>query len=370
MKNITIVTWHSQGNFGTNLQACALFKKVESLGYKVKIITSIPTNYNLKETIRGIMNLLGHYKRIRRKEFQQDIRKANGATFSEANMNVIPRVFFKCEEKRIVRNTDVFVTGSDQIWNTYYNFNPIYFLSFARNKKRVSYASSIGTKDFNPTNCNQVKNLLLKFSHIGVREESAIKAISELTGRTDVQQVLDPTFLLCTKEWNTLVQNTKVGIDVPEQYILVYLLGRNECYKDQLLDVVCKTGIKNVILIPSVEYDNFTFDGAISYPECGTDDFLKLIISASFVCTDSFHASALAINFSKDFVEFLRFKDEEKVSQNSRIYDLLIHYNLMDRIYNSSTFTWATSIDYTPIQAKLCRDREDSINFLRNSIEN
>lgn len=367
MKNITIVTWHSQGNFGTNLQACALYKKIESLGYNTRIVTSIPMRYNLKTTIQGILRLFGYYKW---KEFRADIRKAKGKSFSEANMQVIPRIFFFWQEKKLVKDTDVFVSGSDQIWNTYFKYDPISFLSFAQNKKRIAYASSIGTRDFCPDSCDQVRQHLLKFAHIGVREESAVKAISNLTGRKDVCQVLDPTFLLQRSEWQELVKDTVVGIEIPERYILVYLLGRNGWYKEQLADVVKKTGIKNVVVIPSVEYNDFTYDGAICYPECGTDEFIKLLFSAAVVCTDSFHASALSINFSKDFVEFLRFKDTDKASQNSRIYDLLAHYGLMDRIYNLSTSSWAMGIDYSNVQDILNFDREKSICFLKNSIEN
>ena len=93
-------------------------------------------------------------------------------------------------------------------------------------------------------------------------------------------------------------------------------------------------------------------------------------MNASYVCTDSFHATALSINFSKDFVEFLRFSDRDIKSQNSRIYDLLNHYNLSYKIYSVNNSDWTNSIDYIKVQESLSSDRRDSLTFLINAIEN
>ena len=87
------------------------------------------------------------------------------------------------------------------------------------------------------------------------------------------------------------------------------------------------------------------------------------------VCTDSFHATALSINLSKDFVELLRFKDGDAASQNSRIYDLLDQYGLRGRLYTGDGNVPAGKIDYAPIQEKLKTDRGRSLKFLADSIE-
>ena len=72
----------------------------------------------------------------------------------------------------------------------------------------------------------------------------------------------------------------------------------------------------------------------------------------------------------KPFVEFIRFSDESKESQNSRIYDLLGRYNLNHRIYNKSDKRWVESIDYTSVTRQICEDRKESLDFLVESIEN
>ena len=71
---------------------------------------------------------------------------------------------------------------------------------------------------------------------------------------------------------------------------------------------------------------------------------------------------------SKKFVVFKRFGDNEIKSQNSRLYDLLSQYKLMDRFYSSDD-GWQNHIDYDVVQTLLIEDRMKSNNFLVNAIE-
>ena len=250
------------------------------------------------------------------------------------------------------------------------DFNPRFFLDFSENKKRVAYASSIGTDDVKEEYKEAVKQHLLKFNHIGVREEAAVKALSKLTGRDDIVQVLDPTFLLTPTDWREMSKNAEVEIKIPQKYILCYLIGANSWYTEQLAVVKEKTNIDNIVIIPSAENPSFAFENAIVYKNASPVEFIHLLQNATFVCTDSFHASALSINNSKNFVEFMRFKDDDIKSQNSRIYDLLEHYGLTERIYDKGSDSWTENIDYERVQNILDGDRKRSLDYLVNAIEN
>ena len=50
--------------------------------------------------------------------------------------------------------------------------------------------------------------------------------------------------------------------------------------------------------------------------------------------------TALSINFGKPFVEFMRFKDSDAASQNSRIYDVLSHFGLTGQLYANGADSW------------------------------
>ena len=105
------------------------------------------------------------------------------------------------------------------------------------------------------------------------------------------------------------------------------------------------------------------------YHEAAVAEFIYLIAHASWVCTDSFHATAISINLSKNFTEFLRFKDSDRGSQNSRIYDVLETFKLQNRLYNEMQDMWSKPIDFKESHAILNRLRIDSTDWLINAIE-
>ena len=66
---------------------------------------------------------------------------------------------------------------------------------------------------------------------------------------------------------------------------------------------------------------------------------------------------------------FLRFKDTDGLSQNSRIYDLLNHYGLLTRLYEGNSTSWWKPIDYNIVQKQLDKDREQSLSYLTHAID-
>lgn len=360
MKKIVLVTWKGGENYGTCLQSFALYKKLCLWGYHVNFFSGSPEKYSLKYYIGLIL-----FNIKKKKKTIQD--KKREVFQSEVFNDIVPYTLW--QEKKMVSDTDCFVTGSDQIWNTYFRFSPKKFLSFAGDKKRVAYASSIGTNSIKTEFQELVKQYLAKFSHIGVREEKAVKVLSELTGRRDIIQVLDPTFLLTPEEWKQLARKAIYEMQLPKDYILCYLIGQNDWYKEQLKDVRNKLGIDNVIIIPAAENKSFSCENTVEYKNASPVEFVDLLQRAKYVCTDSFHATALCINHSVPFVEFIRFMDDDKKSQNSRIYDLLTHYDLMNRIYSADSLEWTEQINYQEVQRILTQDRKLSTDYLINAIE-
>lgn len=372
-KKITIVTWIGCGNFGTSLQAFALHKKLEQLGYIVRILDGNTTGKTIKHYIKYILSKLGIYNIRTNKILKNEslsISKKKFKKFVSDNFNLIDNLNIPSQLSRVVYDTDVFVTGSDQIWNTRNFFDSFYFLDFAEETKRISYASSIGVEDFPTKDKPEIKRMLEKFAHLSLREETGVKAVSSLLRRNDVVQVLDPTLLLDKEEWIHIIEKAKIEIELPKKYIFCYLLGRNDWYIEQLQKVKDATGIFDVIIVPAIENPNFVIENAKIYDAAGPLEFVKLIWNSVFVCTDSFHATALSINMGKNFVEFMRFKDSDIFSQNSRIYDLLGRYSLMYKIYSNEHTDWMNEIPYNEVNNLLLRDRSMSLNFLVESIEN
>ncbi len=354
------------GNFGTTLQAFALSEKLKSHGFEVLFFTP----YSRKTCIKRILGFLG-YPELHNRAYYRKASPNNGDKlycFINGNFKIVSP-FFKFRFVELINSTDVFISGSDQIWNVMHKYDPFMFLDFVGKKKRIAYASSMGISYIPEQYREDLKRLLLRYIHIGVREKAAVDIISNLTGRDDIVQVLDPTFLLRPNDWKNVTNNIHYEFKLPQKYILCYLIGNNDDYVHQIKDIKEKANIQNIVVIPSFETPNLNVDGVITYPYAGPKEFVDLISKATLVCTDSFHATALSINMSKDFVEFIRFKDSDGNYQNSRIYDVLNRYHLENRIYNTDNEDWLGFIDYVKVQEILETDRMFSENYLMSSIE-
>ena len=373
-KRICIVTWQGGGNFGTNLQAYALQHFIESLGYPVHILSSIPDFGNLIDVVYHSVNHLSIYRiwlqmrHVFDKSFQLVPDNPGIRRWTRRNLH-ISKVLSPHQLRKLVFETDCFISGSDQLWNTFFRVDPTMYLEFAKGKKCISYATSLGTRGVNPDYVNTLRTWLQKYRHISVREQSSVRVLESITGRTDIAHVLDPTFLLSSKEWLSFCVSSIPRFNESTSFILCYLLGNSNNYENQVEEVRSKTGIARIVLVPSAENPSFSIKGSTVLKNLSPPEFVHLLATATVVCTDSFHASALCINLSKPFVEFMRFENDNPDSQNCRILDVLDHFRLIGRIFNKDSNSWFQELDFSQSQDILKRDRLFSERYLRNAIE-
>lgn len=371
-KSIGLITWIGGGNYGTTLQCFALSSFLRSKGYNCYYI--YPFDYHkftLKMFIRSILRSLGLMDLREIKHIKGSYEPVKYLKLREfLNNNIIQKhIENTFQYHKLLEMTDVFCVGSDQLWNAYYNFNPFNFLDFVKSNKRISYAASMGTIDFPKKYCSTIKELLNSFAHISMRENAGNYAVSVLTGRKDIKTVVDPTFLLSNKEWIKVANQAKIGTNIPDKYILCYFIGNNAYYTEQVKNVQKALNIYNVIDVSIVRNPTFAIDNSISLEGVGIAEFLYLLQNASWVCTDSFHATVLSINMGKNFTELLRFEDTDKASQNSRIYDVLKTFGLQDRMYSNDEDNWSKPVNFDKPSAILDNLRKDSVDWLINAIE-
>lgn len=96
-----------------------------------------------------------------------------------------------------------------------------------------------------------------------------------------------------------------------------------------------------------------------------------MVKNASYILTDSFHGLSFSINLERQFVVFKRFSDDDKISQNSRIYNILRKLQLENRLISSDqsvSFLIDNIIDYSLVRPLLESERERSLEFLSRSI--
>ena len=373
-KKILLATWEGTGNYGTALQCYALIFKISSLGYDINLINRYKNYPNVKATLFSVLDTLGINKVQRLKNTicanNNIIKSLKIWRFKEC----FPRenIYTKAQWKKAFSDNNIFLTGSDQIWNAYYSYDPFYFGANAGNSIKIAYGSSMGGNSIPSEHKEEINNYLQEFKCIGVREASTASTLSKLLSNVEIRNVLDPTLLLSAEEWRTVGSRFQLPPMLRgKKYILTYFLGnKTDLYRNCITKISRDTGISNIINLPSAESPELKIDNSFDYNTAGCEDFINLIDKAALVLTDSFHATAFSINLSTEFIAFKRFDDEDKESANIRLYDLLGLFKLTDRLYNPQVKQHCESINYDITQQILSKERLSSIHWLKKAIDN
>ncbi|SHH27656.1 Polysaccharide pyruvyl transferase [Fibrobacter sp. UWH9] len=297
--DVKIITIHAMHNPGSVFQAFAL-QKYLSAEHEVKIIDYRPLYFysegsKLKLFIKKL--LWGRTYRSRNKKF---------ISFVERYMNLTARYETFDALNSAALTADVFLTGSDQLWNTDFpcGNDEAFYLSFAKCGKKISYSTSVGKKLIDENNLTILKRYLPSFKAISVREKSTSEQLKDAVGK-DVAWVCDPVLLLPMSSYaRFLSKENPIG----KKYAVVYLLGASEKlnqvvahYKSNGLYIVLAGGFTR-----RCECDRHIKD-------VGPEDFLNLIYHAEVVISSSFHATAFCHIFHKDFITFLPKTNGERI---------------------------------------------------------
>ena len=102
--------------------------------------------------------------------------------------------------------------------------------------------------------------------------------------------------------------------------MLCYLLSDNSEYYENIQKYAKENGL--LILTIPVDVASYQF-GDMSLKNAGPEEWVGAIKNAEIVCTDSYHGLIFSTIFEKKCRVFKRFQDDNRKSQNSRIYYLL-----------------------------------------------
>lgn len=370
MRKIGIMTWFQYHNYGTALQVTAMSEVLKKMACFPAVIQYY-TKPNVVEGVdesyfRGfVRKAVRRLKSVGKLQYSSMEREKKFYEFLSDHL----RFTDKCETlpklKTLNNEFDYFVCGSDQIWAPSC-FDPHYFLDFVSdNSKKIAYAPSVGLPRIENDEIKKEMAMLAgQIAHLSTREESGSALIAEITGRK-VKTVLDPTLLLSREEWDKFASK---NFTVPTSpYLLVYMLGTNKNHWRKIHKIA--KDLKLEIKIIPVYLKDFMRKGCIKSP-IGPAEFISLIKSAVFVCTDSFHGMAFATNYGKQFAVFERFADNDPINQNSRIYNLANKLDLKNRIItkDNKINIISSNIDYNRVYFKMNSLITESQKYLRESL--
>lgn len=314
---ICTITCQNADNHGARLQCYALVKHLQKQGHTVEVIDYRPDymrgpkmwywpGLSVKGWAKLFLQVSDRRRAVRRHRYFDDFSK-----------KYIPltRIYNSIEElRKNPPSADMYIAGSDQIWNTTFRngTDPGYYLDFgAKEIRRESFAASFATEEIVPEAQLFVKENLRRFDKITVREQSALAILEKLGYHGTLQD--DPVFLLSSKEWDTIADGT--GED--EKYVLVYDFYFDDLIKKTAQSLAKAEGLK-IYAICSNELSyadrNFVYSG----PET----FVSLIKNASYVISNSFHGTVFAMIYNIPFKVVNR-----PDGLNIRMHDLLERYN-------------------------------------------
>lgn len=376
MKTIGIITTFRQPNWGSVLQAYALQKVLDDMGYEAWLIDyRYPNDFHYARGIRKPRswwrNLPGNIKN----RMEVVLGRA-----PENKMILLNR--FIRQEMRVTRwyesyddlhqnppQFDIYIAGSDQIWNPKTMLCDMsYLLDFApETAKKFSYASSFSGVSIPESYKPDYQKHMNRLSAISVREHNGAKVVNELLGR-DAEVVLDPTLLLDRNHWMQIAERATVP-QLPEKFILCYMLGytyRPDKAMCGVLHQLQKQYEMPVVALNALPSD---FHGEVfSLPRnygIGAEEFLYLISRATIVASSSFHGTAFALNFGKPMVAVADIRQEN----DDRLTSLLRRLNLTCLIQTTEDNTPIPFYDFEMVQTRLCELRAKSMTFLTEMVK-
>ena len=215
---------------------------------------------------------------------------------------------------------DIYITGSDQVFNPNGKYVPLYYLGFDKgNGKKVAYAPSFGISEFNADITQKIKGYIQDFDFLSCRELTGADYLSSITGH-DVPVVVDPVLLHNADEWGKVAVTPRYKKD----YIFIYDLNGADNLIKIAKDIQRNTGLPIVCLTGKRE-KKYSVDK--QFYDAGPAEFVGWIKDANYVVTDSFHGTVFSLIFCKQFFTFIAL---EKTS--SRIKNLLGKVKLENRI--------------------------------------
>jgi hypothetical protein len=341
---IGILTFHCAHNYGAVLQAYALQEKLKELGHYVEIIDYRPSylidaykipslnfkSQSIKNIVFKILSVC-FFKYSRRKRFVKFDDFIKNKLNLHQQTNIIPEDY------------DLYILGSDQIWNGYITkgIDNVYWgrFSIKPGAKKITYAVSLGNYKLQEGQKPYVKQLLAKIDGISVREKETLSKIQSLANK-QVYEVLDPTFLNNKLKWNKLINDDYQN----RKYVLLYQVRYNKHLKD-IAKNLAKQIKGTIIEVPAYISKQYIFN---KYKTISPVEFISLIKNAECIVTSSFHGTAFSIIFEKPFYTVAL--NDGKDNRSINLLNKLSLQNRMINVYDNVKFA---PIDYTESNKKL-----------------
>lgn len=355
-----IITIHIGKNFGSVLQTIATCEILKDFGISPTVVNYFPPrttySYYWKE---GSSSLTRLFRRLLFFPIHY-ISNNNFYKYLSSHCNLSNKIYATDDFSKKCPKADLYITGSDQVWNYKHNqgIDKHYFFDSIKGTK-LAFSSSIGMKELPDEYKSYMKKALSEYTAISVREDTAVDMLSSIGIKAT--QLLDPTLLINKKQWEKYA-SPKLE---KSRYLFVYLpynTDNLETIYNSVRKIAKKKKLK--IITYSAEIFNCKFaDRTIKMVNPG--DILSLILHANYIVTNSFHGTAFSINLNKQFSAFMpsHFSTRlESILKLCKLEDRILYDIISENEINKT-------IDFDKSNSILNLEREKAKNFLTQALK-
>jgi hypothetical protein len=367
---VEIITLHNVKNYGSVLQTYVTQQVLKELGYDSEVIDYYREDLIEKNILQNRLNSSSIFSKniitrmigriFIKKDIKNQSKKFN--KFISQYLKITPKSYYSNEElKEDLPKADIYCTGSDQVWNGEWNngIEKAFFLDFVPDDMpKIAYSASFGRKELKEFEEKEVTRLLNRYKMISVREKSGLDILNKI-GYKNAENVLDPTLMYNREQWKKFAKETKYA---NKKYILVYQLNTYNPIFDQYIKNLSKKKKLPVFRLSSTSYQFIKYGKLIYCPE--VEEFISYFLNAEYIVTDSFHATAFAINLNKKFACIFPKKFSERLNSILQITGL----ESKNVTETKSIEAIDEEIDYERVNSIIEKERKKSFEFLKKEL--
>lgn len=378
MKHVAISTISKEfllKNYGSFFQHFALRKVLKSLGFRpFRVQSTKERKHKILHIVEYIKNFLRPYywamKRLPdRHLYVMRIRKNKEQVrlFETDYKSLIGEI----EEPMTFDESTVGIMGGDQVF--WVDEERVWLHDIKDGNPIISYAASGDWKFISGDLETQLflKNELVRFSAIGVREQLGVDLISKiLSNAKPIKHVIDPVLFL-SKEDYFEIQSQKAIFKKPTLFCyLVNIRSMEELQLDKYISLAKNLGcdLKMLGIQGADIYIPNEFSVLLSPRE-----FLRAIHDSQYYITNSFHGSVFALIYEKNFLSVSQ-NNRPGRDQNQRQKELMQKYDVANRwVGNEISFKemqmqLESKLDWVSISEKINGERTESVEWLKRAI--
>lgn len=358
-KRAGILTFHRALNYGAVLQSYALTKILESQGFEACVVDYRQPSIERQHGIRALLKPRWFIKKclmLQPSSYFDAMSNlfSNQKVFSSFLKNV-PTTSTCKYAGQIPQNLDLYVIGSDQLWNmnlTGGQLDGVFCGNFPHKTGSQIITYAVSSNRGSIQSCSdRLKRAAANFNQISIREQTLSDLFINETGcssRCD----LDPTLVANPSIWEGFINKGFASRD----YVVVYEVRRKDGFESAVSDRASAIAGKygwEVITISSLIYN----DRMIS-----VEDFLSVFKYAKCVLTTSFHGTAMSLIFRRPFVSFAL-----NDGADDRYVSLLASLGLQDCVKNiEEDVNDIPVVDFSKAEEKWSAMRRSAEEYLKS----